>query len=188
MKNTVILGIVVVVIVIAAGAYFVANMGSRSQTANSSIPTTSPSSTAYTTVAASTSIVGSGTNSSPMIPYYTVNVSFSAQLGNYLTNSTGWTLYIYTKDTPNNGNSTCYSTCATYWPPFYVNGSTLSIPSNLNESAFSTIKRTDGTIQLTYKGYPLYYYAGDKKAGDTNGQGLGGNWFAATVPDLTTST
>ena len=45
--------------------------------------------------------------------------------------------------------------------------------------ALTTFARPDGSMQVAYKGAPLYYYAGDSAAGDTNGQGVGGNWFVA---------
>jgi predicted lipoprotein with Yx(FWY)xxD motif len=45
--------------------------------------------------------------------------------------------------------------------------------------SFGTTARTDGATQVTYNGAPLYYFAGDGKAGDTNGQGLNGVWFVA---------
>ena len=82
------------------------------------------------------------------------------------------TLYTYSSDIQNNGASACYSSCATNWPPFYTD--TLSLPSQLNPSDFSVIQRTDGSKQITYKGYPLYLFIGDQKAGDVNGNNVGG--------------
>jgi predicted lipoprotein with Yx(FWY)xxD motif len=102
----------------------------------------------------------------------------SAAIGNYLANSTGFTLYIYSKDTPNSGNSSCYSTCATNWPPFY--SANIVVPSGLNASDFGTITRTGGSKQTTYNGYPLYYFIGDHAAGQTNGQNLVGFKVATT--------
>ena len=46
---------------------------------------------------------------------------------------------------------------------------------------FATVKRDDGTTQVTYAGAPIYYFAKDTKAGDVTGQGVGGVWFVAAV-------
>lgn len=114
------------------------------------------------------------------LPYYTVGLAYKSPIGLYLTNASGWTLYLFTQDVPNNGTSACYGQCAQFWPPFYV--SNLKVPPGLNASLFGTITRTDGGKQLTYNGYPLYYFAPDKQPGDTNGQGVGGVWFTYSVP------
>jgi len=96
-------------------------------------------------------------------------------LGAYLTGLNGMTLYLYTKDTPD--VTVCYATCATNWPPLTVAaGATITGPSGAT-AAFATISRTDGTSQVTYNHWPLYYYAGDSKAGDTTGQNVGKIWF-----------
>jgi predicted lipoprotein with Yx(FWY)xxD motif/plastocyanin len=106
----------------------------------------------------------------------TVNLASKAGIGNYLVNGSGFTLYRFLKDTPGNGTSVCNGTCAKFWPPFYT--SNLVLPAGLDKSDFGVITRADGTKQVTYYGSPLYYYASDKKPGDTNGQGIGGVWFA----------
>jgi predicted lipoprotein with Yx(FWY)xxD motif/plastocyanin len=106
----------------------------------------------------------------------TVNLASKAEIGNYLVNGSGFTLYRFLKDTPGNGTSVCNGTCAKFWPPFYT--SNLVLPAGLDKSDFGVITRADGTKQVTYYGWPLYYYASDKKPGDTNGQGIGNVWFA----------
>jgi predicted lipoprotein with Yx(FWY)xxD motif len=116
-------------------------------------------------------------------PDFTVGVAYKAPIGAYMTNGSGWTLYLYTKDVPNNGTSACYGACAQVWPAFFI--SNLVVPPGFNASAFATITRTDGSKQLTYMGYPLYTYAPDKASGETNGQGVGGVWFAFTLPKAT---
>jgi predicted lipoprotein with Yx(FWY)xxD motif len=129
---------------------------------------------------------------------YSVNVAYNPTIGNYLTNSTGWSLYMYAPDKPNSGNSSCYGGCATAWPPFYA-GSNLTLPSSLKASNFGTINRTGGGKQTTYLGSPLYYYAYDTSAGDISGQNVGHIWFlmsptgiimpsASTVPTTTAPT
>jgi predicted lipoprotein with Yx(FWY)xxD motif len=113
-----------------------------------------------------------------------IKLSNSTSLGTYFANGTGYTLYLFTNDTQNSGTSSCYSVCATYWPPLHGNASDLVLPPGVNASAFGTIQRTDGTTQITYMGWPLYTYSGDTVAGQTNGQGKYGTWFAVTYPAL----
>ncbi len=121
-------------------------------------------------------------------PVYTVNLATNATVGKYLTNATGWSLYTYTGDVRSSGKSACYGSCATYWPPFY--SANISVPSGLSKSSFGSIKRTDGTMQTTYDGAPLYLYVGDKAPGQVKGQGVAGTWYAAipVPPKTTTST
>jgi predicted lipoprotein with Yx(FWY)xxD motif len=104
-----------------------------------------------------------------------VSVVNKANLGMFLVDSAGMTLYTFTKDSAN--VSTCYDACATNWPVFYVEK---AMPSgDLKATDFGTITRTDGKKQTTYKGMPLYYWAKDMAPGDTNGQGIINAWFVA---------
>jgi predicted lipoprotein with Yx(FWY)xxD motif len=96
-----------------------------------------------------------------------------------LTNAHGFTLYWFAPDTP--GKSTCYGTCAGYWPP--VTGTPTAGPGIPGH--FGTIKRSDGTTQATYNGHPLYTYVGDTAPGQAFGNNLnlnGGLWHEVTVP------
>jgi len=107
----------------------------------------------------------------------TVQTKHDAKLGTILADSKGLTLYRFTKDTTP-GQSACTGACAKAWPPLTTTGTpTLAagVPGTL-----VTITRADGTKQVTYNGMPLYYYATDKDAGDTYGQGIGGVWFVVT--------
>ncbi len=181
--------IVVVVIVVIAGVGVSMMMASKTSstttpvasTTSTTSPTTSTTSTSSTTTSISISTSSSSTTSSAAL---SIEIQNSTTLGSYLTNGTGWTLYLFTKDTPKNGTSVCYGTCATFWPAFHGNASTLVLPAGLNASAFGTITRTDGTTQITYMGWPLYFYAGDKTAGQTNGQDKDGTWFVVNFPTL----
>jgi predicted lipoprotein with Yx(FWY)xxD motif len=119
-------------------------------------------------------------------PEYTVNIAYNPSIGFYLTNGTGFALYVFTHDTPGNGTSTCTGHCLEIWPAFYA--STLKLPPGLDANSFTVINRPDGAKQLAYNGWPLYYYAPDKAPGDTTGQGVNGVWFAYTVPKLNLST
>lgn len=109
----------------------------------------------------------------------TVATGNSAALGAVLTGADGKTLYVLTKDSAN--ASTCTGTCATNWPPLTVPAGGAGVtPGAGVTGTFSTFARADGSMQVAINGKPLYYFAADTKAGDTNGQGQGGVWFAAT--------
>lgn len=84
----------------------------------------------------------------------------------------GMTLYVFTSDT--GGESTCYDSCASLWPP--VPGDT-EIGADLDASLFGTTTRTDGSTQLTVNDMPLYWYEPDEVPGDALGQGFQGVWF-----------
>jgi predicted lipoprotein with Yx(FWY)xxD motif len=91
-----------------------------------------------------------------------------------LTNSSGRTLYWFAPDTPS--KSACYGACAAYWPP--VIGNPVAGPG-VTVSKIATIRRTDGTLQVTYAGHPLYTYIGDTAPGQASGNGInlnGGFW------------
>lgn len=114
----------------------------------------------------------SGTTSSGT----TVNVR-STGLGKILVDSRGRTLYLFKKDT--GPKSTCSGACASAWPPFRTSG-TPKAGSGVTASLLGTTTRSDGNDEVTYNGHPLYYYVGDQKAGDTNGQDLnqfGAAWY-----------
>lgn len=96
-------------------------------------------------------------------------------LGRILVDRQGRTLYLFEKDAGR--SSSCYGACASIWPPL----TTTAAPKTAGglTGRLGTTKRTDGTTQVTYNGHPLYTYAGDSAAGQTNGEGLdqfGGGW------------
>jgi predicted lipoprotein with Yx(FWY)xxD motif len=95
-----------------------------------------------------------------------------------LTNSKGMTLYWFAPDTPT--KSACYGSCAAYWPPVY--GAQKAGPGVTG--TLGTIRRTDGTIQATYDGHPLYTYIGDSAPGQATGNDInlnGGLWYEVRV-------
>jgi predicted lipoprotein with Yx(FWY)xxD motif len=103
-----------------------------------------------------------------------VKVAQNDTLGSFLVDDEGMTLYIFTKDTPNTSN--CYDQCATNWPPLLTVGEPRA-SDGVDDSMIGTTERTDGTLQVTYNGWPLYYYIDDKAAGDTTGQAVGDVWY-----------
>jgi len=104
----------------------------------------------------------------------TVLVRQDAALGRYLADPAGMTLYLFSKDTTPN-ESACYDECATNWPP-YVASEPFALPLGV-DGELTLVQRTDGTTQVAYNGMPLYYFAGDETAGDTNGQAVGDVWW-----------
>jgi predicted lipoprotein with Yx(FWY)xxD motif len=90
------------------------------------------------------------------------------KLGMILVNSKGRTLYLFMKD--RSGKSACSASCATYWPPLHSKGKPTA-GSGVKASLVGTTKRSDGSMQVTYNKHPLYTYALDKRAGQTNGEG-----------------
>jgi predicted lipoprotein with Yx(FWY)xxD motif len=105
--------------------------------------------------------------------------SARSSLGQTLVDAEGRTLYAFTKDKA--GKSSCYGDCEATWPALTVQGSP-SAGNGVAASLLATTDRKDGSAQVTYKGMPLYHFSGDQQPGDTNGQGVGGVWFAVT-PD-----
>jgi predicted lipoprotein with Yx(FWY)xxD motif len=115
---------------------------------------------------------GSGAAAAPAGPA-TVSTKTGA-LGSYLTDASGKSLYLYTPDTTS--TSTCYGQCVAFWPALLTNGAPAAGTGAI-ATMLGTSPRTDGTTQVTYNGHPLYYFKGDKAAGDTSGQGKEGTWF-----------
>lgn len=104
----------------------------------------------------------------------------SSQLGRILVDGRGRTLYLFAKD--KHGKSSCSGLCAGYWPAL----ATKSRPKAINgarKALLGTTRRSDGSLQVTYRGHPLYRFSGDTAAGQTSGEGLtdfGGGWWAVS--------
>ena len=102
-----------------------------------------------------------------------------AGIGTYLIGYTG--APVYTKDGDTATTSTCYDTCAKNWPPYIVGAedNVTQVKSGVDASKTGTIIRTDGSIQMTYNGKPLYFYAADANASGPKGDGVNGVWHVA---------
>ncbi|MBP2038977.1 putative lipoprotein with Yx(FWY)xxD motif [Streptomyces avidinii] len=98
------------------------------------------------------------------------------QLGQVLTDSAGLTLYRFDKDTAKPPKSNCDGDCAKTWPVVAAGDATAA--AGMDPALLGEVVRTDGSKQLTVAGWPAYRYNKDAKAGDVNGQGVGGVWFA----------
>lgn len=105
-----------------------------------------------------------------------LQLTSGTKLGTVLAASNGMTLYTNKNDRP--GSSACNAACATIWPPLLVTNGAPAAPAGLM-GTLGTVTWSDGTVQVTLDGKPLYLYAGDFKSGDTNGDGIDGIWSAA---------
>jgi predicted lipoprotein with Yx(FWY)xxD motif len=135
--------------------------------APATLPPTGQPATLEPTAQATSEVPVTGTGTS-------VELATSDTLGPLLVDEQGMTLYLFTKDEP--GTSNCYDNCAVNWPPLLTEGEPVA-GAGLDASLLGTTQRTDGTTQVTYNGWPLYYYFKDKQPGDTTGQEVGGVWF-----------
>ncbi|MDQ2782788.1 MAG: hypothetical protein M3Y26_09705 [Actinomycetota bacterium] len=92
-------------------------------------------------------------------------------LGTYLTDGAGRSLYLFMSDSPT--TSTCNGSCVSAWPPF-TSASPPDVSGGSEAGQVGTITRSDGSRQVTYSGHLLYYFSGDSRDGQTNGQGKKG--------------
>lgn len=109
-----------------------------------------------------------------------VSVATNDSMGTYLADVDGVSLYLFT-DTEGNPVS-CTGQCAEAWPPLITDGEPVASGS-ADESLLGTTERSDGSTQVTYNGWPLYYFVNDEGPGDVNGQGIesfGGIWYLVT--------
>ncbi len=107
-----------------------------------------------------------------------VSTAAVGNLGKVIVDAKGFTLYDFHKD--KGGKSACYGACAKVWPPLTTTGKP-EVGKGATASKLGTIKRKDGTLQVTYAGWPLYTYEADRKPGDANGNDIdsfGAEWYA----------
>ncbi len=114
------------------------------------------------------------------IPFYTVMLESRTDLGTFLVDQKGMTLYY--NNTDSIGQSHQSGSIISIWPIF--NADSFIVPSTLQQSDFGTITRSDGQKQATYKGFPVYYYANDKVSGDATGNGLNSVWFVINITNF----
>jgi predicted lipoprotein with Yx(FWY)xxD motif len=99
------------------------------------------------------------------------------KMGAVVTDSKGWVLYRFDKDSATPPMSNCYGTCAEIWHPALTDGH--PVLRGIDAGLVGTVRRADGSLQLTLHGWPLYHYIGDPKPGAWKGQGVGGTWWVA---------
>ncbi|MEU6018004.1 hypothetical protein ABZ826_29410 [Streptomyces sp. NPDC047515] len=151
---------------------FSAVVGGRSNSSG-----TKPS--ASESAAASTPAAAGSPSASPSesVPASGTVATASTPLGTILVDGKGRTLYLWAADTTSRSN--CSGGCAKEWPPLIVSGEPVA-GKGLKAGLLGTTKRDDGSRQVTYNGHPLYYFADDRAAGDTKGQGVndsGAKWY-----------
>ena len=144
-----------------AASLLLAACGSSSSSTASASPSTSPA-------------------ASPAAAGATIAAATNSKLGQILVDGKGITVYLFVKDSGT--SSTCYTSCAQIWPPVLTSGPPQA-GTGATASLLGTTTRTDGTVEVTYAGHPLYYFVQDKQPGDATGQGIdgfGGLWWVLT--------
>ena len=127
---------------------------------------------------ASASPEDSGGTASEEYPLKVASGTVGGASVKFLTGADGKTLYIFKKDTADNGKSVCNGNCADNWPPYLADELDEVQADATATGKLSIVTRDDGKKQLAYNGLPLYYFAADKAAGDTNGSAIA-NWAVA---------
>lgn len=95
-------------------------------------------------------------------------------LGEILVDGNGMTLYLFTQDTQGEDASVCEGQCLVNWPPL------LGVPTEgegVDDSKLGSFTRSDGSVQASYNGWPLYYWVQDTAPGQSTGQGVQGVWY-----------
>ncbi|MBI5877366.1 MAG: hypothetical protein HZB53_06930 [Chloroflexi bacterium] len=178
-----ILGVVVVMSLAACGAAATPAPTTAPATAPTAVPvvpTAVPPTAVPPTVAAvvpTAAATAAPTTPPPAPKAVTLQLMQNAQLGKFLADGDGHTLYMYTKDTLNVSN--CYDKCAQAWPVVVPLGKP-TVKEGVNEALVGATQRKDGTMQLTYNGWPIYYYAQDSTAEPTKGQAVGKVWWVVS--------
>jgi predicted lipoprotein with Yx(FWY)xxD motif len=154
----------------------VAVVAACSSSGGAASPSAAPSVEASAPASEAPSESAAASESAPAAAAVELTVADSA-LGKIIADGDGKTLYMFTPD--EGGTPTCYEDCATAWPPLTAaDAASVAAGTGLDASKISVVDRTDGTKQVKFGEYPLYYFANDAAPGDTNGQGVGeGKWW-----------
>lgn len=125
------------------------------------------------TVSSDTTSTTASTATQPPVPVASILTGNKKEYGDFLTEGGGISLYLFMKDTPGQP-SQCYDECAVAWPPLLTSGPPTAGAPGLDATKLGTVDRTDGTKQVTYHGWPLYYWKDDLAPGETKGQNVNG--------------
>jgi predicted lipoprotein with Yx(FWY)xxD motif len=142
-------------------------------------PTAAPTSMPQATSAPAATEAPTAAAASNSAAEATINIATDPTLGQILVDGNGMTLYIFTKDGPD--QSTCSGKCFTSWPPLNTQGHP-TLGAGVDASLIGTTKATDGSEMITYNKMPLYHFFKDQKPGDTTGQGSNNVWYVIS-PD-----
>lgn len=115
------------------------------------------------------------------IAFANLGTATDPDLGDHLVTEEGFVLYVFLPD--EQGPSTCTGDCAAAWPPLVADAE-VHASDALDAEQIGTVERDDGSMQVTYFGWPLYTFVRDSEAGMASGQGVGGNWYVI-APDGT---
>jgi predicted lipoprotein with Yx(FWY)xxD motif len=159
--------------VLGLGLILAACSGGGAATSPTAAPTAAPPSAEPSAPASEAPASEAPVSASPAAAAGTVNLG-DTSLGSILVDAEGMTLYIFTNDT--GGTSSCYDDCASAWPPLLSTADPVA-GEGVDATKLGTTERTDGAMQVTYAGMPLYTFASDTAAGDTTGQGVGTKWY-----------
>jgi predicted lipoprotein with Yx(FWY)xxD motif len=162
---------------VIAVAAIVAACGSSSSNSSSSSSGASQSSGSAGSQSSSSRYGSGGSSTAGAGGAATTVATRKLSVGTALVGPGGRTLYLFEKD--KGPASTCSGACAQGWPPLTAKAKPKA-GGGVTASMLTLIKRSDGTQQVAYHGHPLYYFVGDKKAGQDTGQGLkafGAGWY-----------
>jgi len=135
--------------------------------------TAAPTTEAVTTEAPTTEAPTTAAPETTQAPAAGMMVALAESgLGEILVDGDGNTLYLFVPDAQ--GPSACYDGCAEAWPPLVGE---VTAGDGVDGGLLASVARDDGSEQATFNGWPLYYFANDAAAGDTNGQGLNDVWY-----------
>jgi predicted lipoprotein with Yx(FWY)xxD motif len=164
----------------------VALVGLVAAACGSSTPSASAGTTTTGVTPAGTTATTGAPSTGPVVAKAVSTAKFDRPI---LVSSTGMTLYRFSADTST--SSACTASCTAVWPPVTVPSGTNPTGGLGTSGTFGTISRSDGTLQVTYDGHPLYTFSGDTTAGETNGQNItsdGGTWTVVTVGTASATT
>lgn len=167
-------------------AALTAACGATAPSAGGAYGTTAAASTSSASPSASATATASGKASgAAMNTAKTTLIVRKTGIGYVLATSAGMTVYWYSDDVRNSGQSSCTAGCLTAWPA--VTGTPVAAAGVKLTNKLGTITRSGGVVQATYNGYPLYTYGGDMSPGQTSGNGVGGVWHVITGAALSPS-
>jgi predicted lipoprotein with Yx(FWY)xxD motif len=133
-------------------------------------------------------------NAPPAMKWVQLTAGSANGLNPIVHDGAGFTLYRFDKDTTSPSKSNCNGDCATTWPPVLVQPGSKIFVNGVPKSEIGVVKRDDGTLQVTIGGSPVYRFSKDTGPGQTNGEGVGGIWFAVSpvgqkvLPPVTSGT
>ncbi|MBA3733150.1 hypothetical protein H0W91_02110 [Patescibacteria group bacterium] len=167
MKEKIIGGLVVIVILLGIGVYFLKAVPQNIPVEVVPDTTTSPVDNTVTAPIDNSSLLISSSRR-------------TTALGEYLTDGRGMTLYVSADD--KRLASSCTGDCAKTWIPYAYDNKNIASSTDMLSKRMNVIKRPDGTYQYAYGEKPVYFYVGDKAPGDTNGNGLNaGKWSVVGI-------